>query len=117
MKGAGLPIVLIVLGGGWLLHSLHWLPDVQLVWILGLVAAGIAVLLLDGVTKSSVVAGPMLILAGVLAFLREYHNLGWRFIVPIMLICWGVTMLVARLPSIPLSRNLPRHGRRSSEEN
>ena len=112
MKGAGLPVVLIVLGGTWLLNSLHWLPDVEWLWIGGLASAGAAILLLDGVTKSSVVAGPLLMLAGLLAFLREYHNLGWRFIIPILLVCWGVTMLIARLPSIPASRALARGDRR-----
>ncbi len=116
MRGAGLPIVLIVLGGGWLLNSLHWLPDVQWLWIFGLAGAGLAILLLDGFTKSSVVSGPLLILAGLMAFLRMYHNLGWRFIIPIMLICWGVTMLIARSPSIPASRGLQgRTGRRQGE--
>jgi hypothetical protein len=117
MRGAGLPIVLIVVGAGWLLNSLHWLPNMQWLWILGLAAAGIAILLLDGLTKSSVVAGPLLILAGVMAYLREFHNLGWRFIIPVMLICWGLTMLIARSPSIPVSRTTSRHeGRKSQGE-
>jgi hypothetical protein len=115
MRGTGLPIVLIVVGAGWLLHSLHWLPNMQWLWILGLAAAGIAILLLDGVTKSSVVAGPLLILAGVMAYLREFHNLGWRFIIPSMLICWGLTMLIARSPSIPVSRTTSRHEVRKPE--
>lgn len=116
MRGAGLPIVLIVLGGSWLLHSLHWLPDVQWLWIFGLAGAGVAILLLDGLTKSSVVSGPLLILAGLLSFLRVYHNLGWHFIIPVMLVGWGLVMLIARSSSIPESRNLRRRGRRQSEE-
>lgn len=112
MRGAGLPIVLIVLGGAWLLNSLHWLPDVRWLWIFGLAGAGVAILLLDGVTKSSVVSGPLLILAGLMTFLRQYHDLGWRFIIPIMLICWGVTLLIARSPSIPPAR-LRQHRLRS----
>lgn len=111
VKGAGLPVVLIVVGGAWLLNSLHWLPDVRWLWIGGLAGAGVAILLLDGFTKSSVVAGPLLILAGLLAFLREYHNLGWRFVIPIMLVGWGLTLLIARLASIPPSRHR-RHDRR-----
>ncbi|MGB7478932.1 MAG: hypothetical protein WA924_01260 [Burkholderiaceae bacterium] len=119
MRGAGLPIVLIVLGGAWLLNSLHWLPDVRWLWIFGLAGAGVAILLLDGVTKSSVVSGPLLILAGLMTFLRQYHDLGWRFIIPIMLICWGVTLLIARSPSIPPARLRQHHlrgdGRREGD--
>ncbi|RJG05756.1 hypothetical protein D3870_06735 [Noviherbaspirillum cavernae] len=103
MKDAALPIVLIVLGAVWLLDSLNWLPSVQWVWILGLAGAGAAILMLDGITKSSIVAGPLLILAGALSFFRQFYGLGWRFIIPVMLISAGVLMLVARSSSIPES--------------
>lgn len=108
MRDAALPIILIVLGVAWLLKSLNWLPEVHWVWIIGLTAAGVAILGLDGVTKSSIVAGPLLILAGVLSFCRQYYGLGWRFIIPVMLIAAGTLMLVARSPSIPESRRLNR---------
>ena len=109
MKDAALPVVLIVLGIAWLLNSLDWLPEIHWLWILGLAGAGVAILVLDGITKSSVVAGPLLILAGILSFFRQYYGLGWRFIVPIMLIAAGTFMLVARSPAVPESRTLSRH--------
>ena len=116
MRDAALPIILIVLGAAWLLNSLHWLPDVQWLWILGLSGSGVAILAMDGITKSSVVAGPLLILAGILSFFHQYHALGWRFIVPIMLIASGSTMLVARSPAIPESRNFKRRIRGASTD-
>ena len=73
-----------------------------------LAGAGVAILALDGITKSSIVAGPLLILAGMLSFFRQYYGLGWRFMVPIMLIAAGIFMLVARSPAIPESRTLAR---------
>jgi hypothetical protein len=108
MKDGALPIVLVVLGAAWLLHSLDWLPEVRWIWILGLAGTGLAILMLDGVTKSSIVAGPLLILAGLLSFFHQYYGLGWRFIIPIMLIAAGTLMLVARSPSIPESPNFNR---------
>jgi hypothetical protein len=108
MKDAALPVLLIVAGAAWLLSSLNWLPEVHWLWILGLAGAGMAILMLDGITKSSVVAGPLLILAGLLSFFHQYYLLGWRFIIPIMLIAWGSMMLIARSPSIPESRRLRR---------
>ena len=116
MRDAGLPIALLLLGIAWLLDSLHWLPDIHWVWVIGLVGAGIAIMLLDGLTKSSVVAGPLLIGAGLMAFFHQFYFLGWRFMIPIMLILAGLAMLVARSPSIPQSRRLrrqfnQRHGR------
>lgn len=109
MKDAALPVVLIVLGIAWLLNSLDWLPEIHWLWILGLAGAGIAILALDGITKSSIVAGPILILAGLLSFFRQYYGLGWRFVVPIMLIAAGIFMLIARSPAIPESRTLERY--------
>lgn len=103
MRDATLPIVLIVLGVAWLLNSLNWLPEIHWVWIAGLAGAGIAIMVLDGLTKSSIVAGPLLILAGILSFCRQYYGFGWRFMIPIMLISAGVLMLIARSPSIPES--------------
>lgn len=115
MKDATLPVILIILGLAWLLNSLDWLPEVHWIWILGLAGAGVAIMVMDGVTKSSVVAGPLLIIAGGMSFARQYYELGWRFIIPVMLISAGVLMLVARSESIPESRNFNRGGPRSPE--
>lgn len=108
MKDAAFPVVLIVVGLAWLLNSLDWLPEVHWLWILGLAGAGLAILGLDGITKSSIVVGPMLMLAGLMSFFRQYHGLQWRIIIPTMLVAAGVLMLVARSPSIPESRKLRR---------
>ena len=118
MKNASLPIVLIVIGSVWLLKSLDWMPDVYWLWIIGLAGAGAAILALDGFTKSSVVAGPLLMLAGLLAYFHQFHGLGWRYMVPTMMLTAGVLMLVARSTSIPESRHFNRRGdaRRESEK-
>lgn len=116
MKDATFPIVMIVLGAVWLLSNLSWLPEVHWLWILGMAGAGIAILLLDGVTKSSIVAGPLLILAGAMSFLHHYYYVGWRFIIPVMLIAAGMMMLVARSASIPVSRNLGRRHDRNQDD-
>jgi len=111
MRDAALPVIMIMLGLAWLLNSLNWLPDIHWLWIVGLCGAGVAILVLDGFTKSSVVAGPLLIVAGVLSFLRQHYRLGWHFIIPVMLIASGVLLLIARSPAIPESRKLQRHYR------
>jgi hypothetical protein len=83
MRDATLPIALSVPGVAWLLNSLDWLPDVHWIWV----------------------AGPLLILAGFLFFCRQYYGMGWRFMIPVMLISAGLPMLVARSARIPDSRN------------
>lgn len=108
MRDAGLPIALLLLGVAWLLDSLDWLPSIRWVWVFGLIAAGAGILLLDGITKSSLVAGALLIGAGVMAFFHQFHGLGWRFIIPVMLIVTGGAQLIARSSAIPESRNFKR---------
>lgn len=115
MKDASLPILLIVIGAAWLFNSLDWMPEIHWLWIIGLAGSGVAILLLDGITKSSVVAGPLLILAGFLSFFHQYYGLAWRFIVPIMLVLAGVLMLLARSPSVPESRSFRRGHDRKQE--
>ena len=56
MKDAALPITLIVVGVVWLVWYLGWMPDKDWVIGLGFIAGGIAVLVLDGFTRNSVVA-------------------------------------------------------------
>jgi hypothetical protein len=116
MKDAALPVILILLGATWLLHTLNWLPDIHWLWVIGLAGAGVAILLLDGITKSSIVAGPLLILAGLMSFLRQSHGLGWNIEIPVMLIAAGILMLAARSPSVPESRNFNRQSGREGRE-
>ena len=61
MRDAGLPVTLIVVGLVWLAWHFRLFPDVDWIIAVGLVVGGIAVLVFDGLTKSSVVIGPFLI--------------------------------------------------------
>jgi hypothetical protein len=101
MRDAALPVTLIVIGLGWLAWHYGWLPDPD--WIIagGLVVAGIAVVVFDGVTKSSVVAGPLLIGAGVAWGLHAERRFPWSVLVACLLVLLGVLLLVARHPRIP----------------
>jgi len=101
MRDAALPITLIVVGVVWLVWYLGWLPDKDWVIGLGFIAGGIAVLAIDGFTRTSVVAGPFLIAIGLGWLAHDQYRVSWSIIVPLILILLGVLMLVARSPSIP----------------
>src|SRR6476469_845847 len=115
MKDATFPILLIVLGLGWLLKNLGWLPGVEWLWILGLAGTGIGILAVDGITKSSIVSGPLLITAGFMSYFYQFYGLGWRFILPIMAILAVLLMLLARMPAIPTSRRFRSQSSASRE--
>lgn len=101
---ATLAIALIAAGTLWLLYSLGWVPDVR--WVAGwtLIGSGVLILFFDGITRKSVVGGPLLIILGLLWF----AHLEWRspasVLAPIAMIALGLLLLFARLPFIPEAR-------------
>ncbi len=107
MKDASLPVTLIVIGLGWLLWELRLFPDIDWIVSAGFVVAGIAVLVIDGVNKNSIVIGPFLIAVGIVWFAHDRYWVGWRFIIPVLLVLLGVLLLVARSARIPERRGRP----------
>ena len=99
------PVTLIAVGVVWLLFNLNWVPSFDWVVTLVLVAAGVGILLLEGLTRKSVVGGPMLIALGVAWWLHFYYYIHWRYLGPSLVIIVGGLMLLARLPSLPDRRN------------
>lgn len=107
MKSATFPVLLIVFGIVWLLKSTELLPTTSTLLALLLAGAGVLLLALDGINKSTVVAAPLLMLAGlwVWAWPRFYFSFGLAG--SLSLIVAGVLMLVARSPAIPERRGPP----------
>jgi hypothetical protein len=108
MRDAGLPITLIIVGSAWLLWYFRLFPDLDWIIAAGLVAGGVAILFLDGITKKSVVAGPFLIASGIAWLLHDRWRVTWFVLLPTLLILLGALMLIARRPNIP-----PRRARRA----
>jgi len=107
MRKMTLPIVLIVVGAVWLMHVLGLLPDVRAVGGFALIVAGIAVLVSEGITKSSVVTGPVLVFWGTAWLAHEQMDMPLRYIAPVFLIVLGLCLAAARLPGVPHSRPAP----------
>ena len=101
MRNAFIPVALIVIGIAWLLEEFHFFPEVSWLWISGFIAGGVAILVLDGINKNSVVTGPLLIGAGVTTFIRQHFDLSLHMQLPALMILLGVLMLIARSPAIP----------------
>lgn len=101
MRNSFFPIALVVVGAGWLLNELHLFPEANWIVILGLASAGILVLVLEGFNTSSVVKGPLLIAAGGAFYLHQHHGLGWRLLIPSMLILSGLLLLVSYSGKLP----------------
>jgi hypothetical protein len=101
MRNAALPVTLIVVGAIGLVWYFGWFPDIDSVTAIGLIVAGVLVLAMDGLTKSSVVLGPTLITLGVMWWLHDHYRVRWSLLIPVLLIVIGVLMLVARKGTLP----------------
>ena len=78
--------------------------DIDWIIVVGLVLGGSAVLYLDGMTKNSIVAGPILIASGIAWALHDRWHVTWFVLMPMLLVLLGVLMLIARRPNIPERR-------------
>jgi hypothetical protein len=104
MRNATLPVTLILIGAIWLLVHFRLFPDRDWLIAMGLIAGGVSVLVCDGITKSSVVTGPMMMATGSAWWLHDDGRFPWGVLFPALLICLGVLMLVARLDAVPEER-------------
>jgi hypothetical protein len=59
---------------------------------------------MDGITKNSVVTGPILIASGIAWTLHDRWHATWFVLLPILLVLLGVLMLIARRENIPERR-------------
>jgi predicted neutral ceramidase superfamily lipid hydrolase len=104
MRNAATPVTLIIVGLLGLVWYFGWLPDVDSITAIALIVAGIAILLMDGVTKHSIVLGPSLIAGGIAWWVHDRYRFRWTLLVSVLLIVIGILMLVARSPKIPEKR-------------
>lgn len=110
MRNAATPITLIIIGIVGLIWYFGWLPDVDSVTSIALVGGGVAILAMDGITKSSVVLGPTLIAVGIAWWLHDQYRMRWTLLISVLLIVIGALMLLARHPRIPEKRGKSKAG-------
>jgi hypothetical protein len=97
-----IPILMIVVGVGWLLTTQGFGPGINWVWTLGLGVIGILTFVISkGVDKVSVVIGPFFVFASLLSVLRQSGRMSLDIEVPVLVISIGILLLVAQLPAVP----------------
>ena len=95
------PILIMALGVGWLLTTRNIVPGVNWIWVVGLGATGVAVLV-GSIDKMTVVIGPFLIAATVFSLLRQTGRISIDTEAPLLIIVLGALMLLAKILPIPL---------------
>src|SRR5258708_2695526 len=99
--GFAVPVLIIVVGVGWLLTAKGVGAGVNWVWTLALAFLGIVPFVTSGIDKVSIVIGPFFLMASLVSVLGQTGRLDIDTEVPILVIVVGVLLLVARLPAIP----------------
>jgi len=97
-------ILLVAVGGGWLLSSLGFIPTVDWAWTLGLAMVGVLAVILSGFDKVSFVVSGFFGLASLFSILRQTGTLTAEVEVPLLVLAAGVLLLLARSPAIPPPR-------------
>ncbi len=95
-----IPLLLIAVGGGWLLTTLGVAPGINWVWSLGLAAVGFLSFIVGGLDKVTFVTGSFFIVASCMSVLRQVGRIALDVEVPILVIVSGILLLIARLPAI-----------------
>lgn len=99
-----LGVLLVAVGGGWLMSSLGFIPSVDWAWSLGLAVIGVLAIVLSGFDKVSFVIAGFFGLASVLSVLRQTGGLRLEVEVPVLVLAAGVLLIAARSGAIPLPR-------------
>ncbi len=100
MKKFVAPLLITTLGVAWLLTALQILPSVNWVWVLGLAIAGILVLALGGLTRTTFVLGPFLIICAGFSIARQAGKVSQVVELPVLVIIFGALSLFAAM--VPL---------------
>jgi hypothetical protein len=100
MKKAFVPLLIIATGIGWILTTNKVIPGVNWPIVLLIAVAGI-LSLCRGLSKLTLVLGPMLLLGSVVMVMLQTKRIQIEMGLPVLVVAFGVLMLVARLSSLP----------------
>ena len=86
-------LTLIGVGMGWLLAALGYLPDINWIWVLGLMALGVLTLGIGGLNRATFVVGGFFFCASVGSILRQTGKMPFNVEIPSLVIAAGVLTL------------------------
>ena len=97
-----LPLLMIIIGSGWLMTVLGVVPGIDWLWTLGIAGAGLLCFVVGGFDKITFVAGGFAIVTSLLSVMRQTGQITLNVEVPVLVIIAGVLMMIARTSLIPM---------------
>ncbi len=95
------PILIIVIGTGWLLNVQGIIPRMDWIWTGALAASGVLLLAVGGIDKLTAVVGPFLMVSSVCSILRQMGKLSIEKEIPVLTIVLGVLLLIVYASKLP----------------
>ena len=95
------PLLLIIAGSLWFLKSIDLLPDTAAMFAMGLAVFGFLVMVMDGLNKQSIVAGPFLMYLGAAIYLYHEYIFGLSHIFSAGMVWLGLLLLLSRSSIVP----------------
>ena len=99
-----LPLFLIIAGAVWFLKTTGILPATATLISIGLAIGGIAVLVMDGINKQSIIAGPILIYTGAAVYLKSQYFIATSPLLALGMMVLGCLLLLSRSNIVPLKQ-------------
>lgn len=105
------PLLLITVGAAWFLKSTDILPATSTLIAAAFATVGVLVLLMDGVNKQSVVAGPLLVYVGAAIYLRNTYWIELSPLIALGMMIFGCLLLLSRSSLVPYKtqKNPPQY--------
>ena len=100
-KALAAPLLILAVGGGWILHTHDILPPVEWIRTLSLAAAGALVFLLGGMNQLTFAVGPFLLASAGFSGLRKTGLLEWKHEVPYLVTLIGLLWLAGLAMRLP----------------
>ncbi|WP_373754414.1 hypothetical protein [Neisseria weixii] len=108
-----LPLFLILFGAVWFLKTTGILPATATLIAIGLAVAGLAVMIMDGINKQSIISGPILMYIGAAIYLRTEYWFAYSPLIALGMMVLGCLLLLSRSSMIPYK--MPKHPDRLSQ--
>ena len=95
------PFIIIAVGLGWLLERLGIVSSWELLWTVGLAAAGIYLIAVSGFNRDTFLPSVFLLVCSFFSLLRSLGYMRVNFEIPLLVIIFGVLMAIRNSDVIP----------------
>lgn len=95
------PFIIIAVGLGWLLERMNIVSSWELLWTVGLAAAGIYLIVVSGFNRDTFLPSVFLLVCSFFSLLRTLGYMRVNFEIPLLVIIFGVLMAVRNSDVIP----------------